>query len=273
MLAELAHLLWLFASAAAAVGLLRPGLTPSQPLRLLATAALAAAAADGVAWALGHTFLHPVAAAAGGLLMVTMAWTSAAGDPATGPTPDKSQDDDSQSRALGFALNRWPEACALAAADGSFLWANPPWLQQHGVSELQGTTWRDFQASSDSSRWEFLLEDADKDGAAVGLLQHAGPTRWGSRSYLIALEEGDDKLYFIASIRMSDDEANLRRETREVSHNLNNVLSAVVGNVGLALETPGLDPGLQTDLREAEHGGLRAAELIHQLQALARGES
>ncbi|MEO1370376.1 MAG: hypothetical protein AAFX50_24610, partial [Acidobacteriota bacterium] len=152
-------------------------------------------------------------------------------------------------------------------------WANAAWKSEHGITDIAGTRWADYRAPSDANRWELLLEDAADRGAAEGLLQHRGADEaWASRSQALAVHDAGERRIFMTSPRQSDAEAQLRRQAREVGHNLNNVLSAVVGNVGLAIETPGIDPDLQADLREAETGALRAAELIHQLQALARGE-
>ncbi|MEM6796517.1 MAG: hypothetical protein AAF725_21270, partial [Acidobacteriota bacterium] len=68
-------------------------------------------------------------------------------------------------------------------------------------------------------------------------------------------------------------EGTFRRRTRKAGHDLNNLLSAVVGNVGLALDAPDLPPQIARDLREVETASMRAAELIAQLQAMSRGDS
>ncbi|MEO1085167.1 MAG: hypothetical protein AAFY88_13080 [Acidobacteriota bacterium] len=277
----MSHLLWLIGVGTAAILLLRPSPPASPTLRRLAVTALVAMVADGVAWPLGVEWLRPLTALLGGVLFIvaareigrTATTTTDPGSVDGGPGDEPTPKDDVPHR-LALALERWPQPAALATGDGALEWANAAWKSEHGVAEIAGTTWADYQAPSEAARWQLLLEGARDRRAAEGFLQHRGtPESWASRSQATTVEDGGEPRVLITAVRQSDAEAELRRQTREVGHNLNNVLSAVVGNVGLAIETPGIDGDLQADLREAETGALRAAELIHQLQALARGES
>ena len=290
MLVYLPHAIWLAASAVLAVWLLRPGSTSVKGLRLSAGMVLAVIAADALFWILGLTALqapmHALAALAGGALAVgAVVMGTSVSAPAPSPTPTVDEQPrptpaptDAESSDIVEAITQWSEAAAIADAQGVLVWANAAWARAHEIAEPVGKTWDDFHAEKENGRWQWLVEQALKDGHAGGLLDHqsrAGgdaAAAWTSRAHLVTLADGGEKKVFMAAIRLSDDETKLRREAREIGHNLNNVLSAVVGNVGLAIETPGIDPTLQADLREAEEGALRAAQLIHGLQALARGE-
>ncbi|MEM8996731.1 MAG: hypothetical protein AAGF23_18240 [Acidobacteriota bacterium] len=289
MLSELSHFVWLVGVGAAAIIVLRPASTASPALRRFAIAALAALVADGVAWPLGIGWLRPLTALVGGALVVAavleVTRTSSIDAPedgegdgdgprSSGTGPSNTRPADAIPRRLAVALDRWSEPAAMATGDGTLEWANAAWKKEHGVADSSGTTWADYRAQSEASGWQILLAKAADRGDAEGFLRHRGAAgTWASRSHAVAVEGAGERRIFVTSVRQSDAEAQLRRQAREVGHNLNNVLSAVVGNVGLAIETPGIDPDLQADLREAETGALRAAELIHQLQALARGES
>jgi len=267
MSAELSHFAWLALAAAVALRLLMSKGGAPSALRLASAAVLILLLADVGLSISGLTILHIPAALAGGGLALLAVMLTGGGAPA-GTSQNQVQE----------AISRWHEAAALAGSDGVLLWANAAWGAKHGVDEPVGKKWSDFAPQREAGRWRLLLDGAMRDGAASGLLDHrSSPAKdesWTSRAQAVAFDsESGDKRLFLAAVSPSSDEATLRRQSREIGHNLNNVLSAVVGNVGLAIETPGLDPTLRSDLQEAEEGALRAAELIHGLQALARGDA
>lgn len=282
MLAHLPNVLWLIASAGIAVWILLPRSKAGRGLRLSAALVLAILAAEAGLWTLDLTFVHVIAAFAGGTLAIA-AVVSRPGAPAqdtvAAPPEAKPEPTLGTPQEIASAIGRWTEAAAIADGRGVLTWANDAWAKGHrAAGPVVGKSWSDFHPAREGTRWQWLIEQALREGQASGMLEHRSSAdggddaeTWTSRAHLIALDSG--KRLFVAAIRVSEDEATLRREAREIGHNLNNVLSAVVGNVGLAIETPGIDPTLQADLREAEEGALRAAELIHGLQALARGEA
>ena len=55
-----------------------------------------------------------------------------------------------------------------------------------------------------------------------------------------------------------------------VAHDFNNILAAMLINVGLLQETPGLDPDVRMSLKELEAGAKRAASLTRQLLLFSR---
>lgn len=58
-----------------------------------------------------------------------------------------------------------------------------------------------------------------------------------------------------------------------VAHDFNNMLQAILGNVELALEQPGVTPALREDLGEIRQAAQRSADLTRQLLAFARKQT
>ena len=58
-----------------------------------------------------------------------------------------------------------------------------------------------------------------------------------------------------------------------IAHDFNNILGAILGNVELAKEDAGSNPGAMVSLREIEKAGRRARDLVRQILTFSRNES
>ncbi len=171
----------------------------------------------------------------------------------------------------GGRVRRWNRAAErmfgytadeMEGAPGGLIFVPPD--RRAGVPEAELRTAAE-QGRAEDERWHLR-----KDGSRF----------WGS-GVVVALRRGDEIVGYAKVLRDFTERRRLEEATRGaekleslgvlaagMAHDFNNVLTTIIGNVGLArgsLSSGAADPELEELLREVERAGQRAAEQVRQL--------
>lgn len=193
-----------------------------------------------------------------------------------------------------LSLERLDEAVAVSDPEGRIAFANEAWARLHGhrATDIIGHRWSLFH-TPDQLEQQFrpLKRQAEAAGSHEGLVERR--RRDGStvstRTRLVRLRssggKGDEETVgWLAIAREGStttsgggvdgvegvEGVELAHLAREVAHTFNNLLSAIVGTSGLALERLPESSDLRADLEEIESAAMRASELSGRLQSAAR---
>lgn len=201
-------------------------------------------------------------------------------------------------RMLERAVEQSIDGIAVADLDGGMQFINEAWANMHGyeVFELLGYDLEIFHTPRQmTEQVQPLMETVREQGAHEAEVEHrrrGGGTfpTWQTATFLQDADGGPVGYVFIArdlTERRKQEEERRRLETKVqqaekleslaslaggIAHDYNNILTGVLGNVGLALHEVTQDTDLRQRLRQIEASAERAAELTDQLLAYSGEE-
>ena len=162
------------------------------------------------------------------------------------------------------------EAVALFGPAGELRAANPQWKTLFGESPspaLKDALGPHLAAahSRHPEKFEIDRSMADETPGPFPLGQETAPPL--QMSVLAVTLEGEDARIVLSSSNRARDLAVL---TRQLAHNLNNLLSAIVGTTGMVMDSISETAPAQKDLLKIEDIAMETAEMTAELQRAAR---
>jgi len=187
-------------------------------------------------------------------------------------------------RDIAMIIESTPSFVGMADSHGNILYVNPAGLEMVGLERdkpVDGMTISDFHSLDESRR---IIEEIFSKVVQEGTIQatckfiHCDGSEIPVSAVFMALSDEDGKFAVVARDLRKEQELQHQMEHVDrleslgvlaggIAHDFNNILTAVIGNAGMAMRL--LDNGspVQKYLQKIEDSSLQAAELCNQMLA------
>ena len=192
-------------------------------------------------------------------------------------------------RRLTAALEQIPESVLVTDLRGSILYANPTFERTTGytLAECRGRTPRFLKSGQHDDAfyselwtriaageiWRGRFVNRKRDGAVFtedAVIAPIRDERGLVVSYLAVKRDITHDLILEEQYRQAQKMEAVGQMAGGVAHDFNNILTAVLMQLGFLLETPGLTVELRSGLEEIQESSQRAASLTRQLLLFSR---